>query len=779
MKSKKLLFIFMLFFATAFALFISNRGLIIALEGDTDWQSNYEYSLANDQIILTKYIGENVNAIMVPNVAIIDGNSYSTVLNGSVFGGNKTITSVSFASGCTAFDVSNLFENCWKLKSVDVSGLNTAGITNMSGMFTHCHELEDIVFGNFNTSSCTNMSNMFSYCKAIKKINLSSFNTENVTTFGSMFNSCEKLKELDLSSFKTPKLTYMGYMFGNCTELESIDLSTFDTSKVKVMEGTFRFCQSLQSLDLSSFSTDSLESLSGTFSNCYKLTSLDLSNFDTSNVTTFWATFSNDSALQVLKIPNFDTTNATTKYFMFNGTTNLKMLEVGSSTNLKDTELSNKWKLVGNEEVQYDPYIDMTDADTANNVFDGNDIAAGIYMTPTRSRVSIIFDGVEDSQLPSTLSASFADNYSNSRSVIINKPNYTADFYAPSMTIDGKLRKFAFELSDIPLGFEVIETSTSNNATTIKLRQSGQNIETVHVKITSKYFYDEQIEGSRKFPSFNVFEVDDIGNTIGTPVLTLQPNKPDGLPHTYYDDGYAPKYSSLDANENAKYKIFVIDDNEFSSLRNEGYDFVEENMPSDTDTLKCFLVHYLYNPGTEHPGSDERINISVEKRWLGAKGLEAKINLLANGDKVDDIILNEQNEWKHVFSNLPKYMPDSDNEIEYSLKEDDISGYISNISGSPAQGFVVTNSYNEAADRPINPSDEVPRNNSFSDDDGAAMISGGSEKKQNGGYSESAGTHNPKTNDQYLYYWTLLICCTISLAIVFLVLLKDKKLQNN
>lgn len=85
------------------------------------------------------------------------------------------------------------------------------------------------------------------------------------------------------------------------------------------------------------------------------------------------------------------------------------------------------------------------------------------------------------------------------------------------------------------------------------------------------------------------------------------------------------------------------------------------------------------------------ISIPVEKKWIGPKQQQAVVHLYANEKEIETIILNEQNQWKSVFTNLPVYDVDTHKEINYTIKEDIVDGYFSMITGSVNDGFVVTN----------------------------------------------------------------------------------------
>lgn len=92
-------------------------------------------------------------------------------------------------------------------------------------------------------------------------------------------------------------------------------------------------------------------------------------------------------------------------------------------------------------------------------------------------------------------------------------------------------------------------------------------------------------------------------------------------------------------------------------------------------------------------------SIPVTKKWIGSEGTEATIHLFANGHEVDSVTLNAGNQWQHTFENLDKY--DHGDEIEYTIKEDEIENYNSSIDGDMENGFTVTNTNTEKISVPV------------------------------------------------------------------------------
>ena len=157
-------------------------------------------------------------------------------------------------------------------------------------------------FKGINTNHVTDMSNMFNGCDALTSLDLSKFDTSNVTSMDSMFFYCEQLKTLNLNGWNTSKLTDMTYMFFSCSGLKSLVLSGFDTSNVTNMYGMFGVCSSLISLDLSGWDTSNVTDMGGMFGVCSSLISLDLSGWDTSNVTYMGEMFRDCTSLKTIKM---------------------------------------------------------------------------------------------------------------------------------------------------------------------------------------------------------------------------------------------------------------------------------------------------------------------------------------------------------------------------------------------------------------------------------------------------------------------------------------------
>ncbi len=259
----------------------------------------------------------------------------------------KKMTEIEGLENLNTSEVTSMYEmfyNCERLASLDLSHFNTANVTNMKGMFWSCECLKELDLSSFNTEKVTNMYEMFFYCRSLKSLDISHFNTANVTNMKGMFWSCECLKELDLSSFNTEKVTNMYEMFFYCRSLKSLDISHFNTANVTNMKGMFWSCECLKELDLSSFNTEKVTDMLQMFYNCEQLETLDLKNFNTANVTDMTNMFGDCCALTSLDLSSFNTSNVTDMSAMFESCNVLTSLDLSSFNTSNVTDMSEMFR---------------------------------------------------------------------------------------------------------------------------------------------------------------------------------------------------------------------------------------------------------------------------------------------------------------------------------------------------------------------------------------------------------------------------------------------------
>lgn len=101
-------------------------------------------------------------------------------------------------------------------------------------------------------------------------------------------------------------------------------------------------------------------------------------------------------------------------------------------------------------------------------------------------------------------------------------------------------------------------------------------------------------------------------------------------------------------------------------------------------------------------------DIKVSKTWVGNTGTQAVMHLYADGvDTNQSVTLDASNNWEYTFTGLRKY--NGNQEIQYSIKEDEMNFYMTSVTGDMDNGFNVTNTWNEQHELPGDaPTVEIP-----------------------------------------------------------------------
>ena len=315
---------------------------------------------------------------------IVFDKSFSTYTPTTLYGFFKSLTELETITGLEYLNTANvmnmyqMFCNCLKLTSLDVTHFNTTKVTNMSYMFYNCSSLTSLDVTHFNTAKVTDMSWMFAYCSALKTIYASSkFVTPQVSKSFNMFYNCKKLKgEVEeWTKGKATDKTYAkidGGYFSRIPRVKYADgtLTFFLTSKETLGENEYELnsganppgwkthCKEITKVvfdtsfanarptncyawfvnfknltqieGIENLNTENVTSMRDMFNGCSSLTSLDLTNFNTAKVTDMKLLFANCSALESLDLSMFNTENMTSMPSMFNGATNLKTLNVSN-----------------------------------------------------------------------------------------------------------------------------------------------------------------------------------------------------------------------------------------------------------------------------------------------------------------------------------------------------------------------------------------------------------------------------------------------------------------
>ena len=254
--------------------------------------NNYiaEYNAKNTTLTFKKVIDANISDIGNNSVIVEKYNNVGEICKAL---GNVTIKNIVFEESFKTYAPTSLkefFYNCTSLETISgLEYLNTANITDMGSMFQDCYNLKSLDLTKFDTKNVSSMYFMFYNCPNLTSLDLTNFNTKNVKNMNGMFGDCTHLTSLDITNFNTAKVTNMGNMFLGCSNLTSLDLTNFNTAKVTDMHGMFNGCSALISLDLTNFNTAEVRNMNRMFNMLDKsstaLTTIYVSdNFVTTNV---------------------------------------------------------------------------------------------------------------------------------------------------------------------------------------------------------------------------------------------------------------------------------------------------------------------------------------------------------------------------------------------------------------------------------------------------------------------------------------------------------------
>ena len=115
----------------------------------------------------------------------------------------------------------------------------------------------------------------------------------------------------------------------------------------------------------------------------------------------------------------------------------------------------------------------------------------------------------------------------------------------------------------------------------------------------------------------------------------------------------------------------------------------EENFAADTDAADIQVINTF---------TEAKIDILVKKVWNDNNDQDGKrpesitVKLLFNESEGTTLTLSKENGWQGTFTGLDQY-DDGGNEITYTIEEVKVEGYETSITGSAAEGFVITNTY--------------------------------------------------------------------------------------
>jgi surface protein len=138
---------------------------------------------------------------------------------------NVTGVTINKLKGFTS--LSKFFNQCVSLAVVDLSGVDTTGVTDTSFMFWSCAALVEIDISNFDMSLVTSTYGMFGHASMLTNVTLGNHNLNNLLSVNRMFTNTS-LTHIDMTGFSLGKATDMEQLFNNSEDL--ICITNLDTT---------------------------------------------------------------------------------------------------------------------------------------------------------------------------------------------------------------------------------------------------------------------------------------------------------------------------------------------------------------------------------------------------------------------------------------------------------------------------------------------------------------------------------------------------------------------
>ena len=121
-------------------------------------------------------------------------------------------------------DMSYMFRSCKNIKYLNLSNFDLSNVELASLMFADCHNLEEIYFNDkYKMANATDTYKMFKTCKKLKSLDLSFIDTSKVTIMDYMFNGCIELEIINIPNFNTISANTMSFIFSNCNNLKYLN----------------------------------------------------------------------------------------------------------------------------------------------------------------------------------------------------------------------------------------------------------------------------------------------------------------------------------------------------------------------------------------------------------------------------------------------------------------------------------------------------------------------------------------------------------------------------
>ena len=156
----------------------------------------------------------------------------------------ETGATVSFPdlTNISTFDMSNCFDSCNSLTSVDLSALTTVDSNGLQNCFFNCRSLTSVDLSALTTVDNSGLYSCFSGCSSLTSVDLSALTTVGRYGMQSCFLNCISLANISFPSLTTVQINSFGdasysYCFRGCNALTEIHFRADAQTAIEAMTG--------------------------------------------------------------------------------------------------------------------------------------------------------------------------------------------------------------------------------------------------------------------------------------------------------------------------------------------------------------------------------------------------------------------------------------------------------------------------------------------------------------------------------------------------------------
>ncbi|MFC6176332.1 BspA family leucine-rich repeat surface protein [Companilactobacillus huachuanensis] len=260
-----------------------------------------------------------------------DGSSFAASMDDDL---KPTVTKVSFEGHVIAQNSTTQFFEGFK-NIVEIDGLenfDTNGTTDMSRMFQNLTKLKTVDLNKLNVSHVTNISNIF-LNSGLESIDISDWDVSSLKNVNNLFYDMPDLTSVKMfKDFKN--ISSVSGMFQK-SKIKNLDVSDWDMSNIK--DASMMFAESsIETLNVSGWNLENANNLVWMFAKMPKLTSINVSNWHLPNDVSMDAMFSGDTSLKQLDLSTWHNIGSSFESGLNN--TGITQLKVSA-----DTELANSY----------------------------------------------------------------------------------------------------------------------------------------------------------------------------------------------------------------------------------------------------------------------------------------------------------------------------------------------------------------------------------------------------------------------------------------------------